>query len=880
MTTLNLLGGDWRLHFDDENVNQLAGQAGLRMLEYISGPVRSTNEVYSAVAENASYFQAMTFKNPMLPVTPNAYTMENDYFLSRTSSQFLREGAITATWALKLVGPDSDSAGHGVLKVAYTGGTAPVAGDIGRRITQADSGDTGTLLEFDLDPDGTTIAWIRPDDSTPVTGDLFDGTGALTATGGTMSTTSSTAGISGTTQWSAVQAIGSVPTATEVYVVQDRVKLQSATPGDTFQWWATDPAVNLGIISILVMIRNSGALIKDGDVEVFARRYGALYDNFRLNVAAGGFQALPLASQPDLNNTTGYRTTGTLSGVTGTFNVGNGIYAGATWATASARGVITETNGNTDLEYYLVGDLTDFSNTQSIQEYDFVTSADGDADATTGTIAVNLTGPTDTASGEGGNLTLTLGAVTTVDFDGDGTNENYSITVDAQSNIPVAKVYERFKYVCRRGAPNTDLFGAGTNVPGETYRGNEGTFFYDNPLGGGLDVDGDDLAIAAKTGFSARLTAANPTPADSVQAYIVMMDIQSSLVANQPANNDQVDDEAGGDSVDIDTGGAGGAIQRYTVSKQSPLGTFTGSVINLSRGVIIVNPNSGDEQAYTATPDNSATPLNPPNTIAFTVTNTRAQDRIMVSRDNGTAGVIDKDRYGGIDTPAGSYNGADDAEIRVAGTIDNQVAASSVVRVVETTLLQEHRYYYSSVTKILNGVFTLTSLSGGNTGTATASSSATQLVDDGRNFLTDGVEIGMLVRNTFAGKTTHVWEVTGFAQTGATPNDTLLVRGLYGAFDDWDSGDTYIINRLIQTYATSDNVFDLILDIEEDVGTDGSPGSASNSFVKTASSDFDVVVEVRKGGSTGPILPFALNQLVQDNSVSVTAVRQPDTIKT
>ena len=74
-----------------------------------------------------------------------------------------------------------------------------------------------------------------------------------------------------------------------------------------------------------------------------------------------------MASSPDINNTTGYRTTGTLSGITGTFTVGNGIYAGASWATATARGVITETNTNTELEYYLVGTedgaLPAFSNT-------------------------------------------------------------------------------------------------------------------------------------------------------------------------------------------------------------------------------------------------------------------------------------------------------------------------------------------------------------------------------------------------------------------------------------------------------------------------------------------------------------------------------------
>jgi hypothetical protein len=193
---------------------------------------------------------------------------------------------------------------------------------------------------------------------------------------------------------------------------------------------------------------------------------------------------------------------------------------------------------------------------------------------------------------------------------------------------------------------------------------------------------------------------------------------------------------------------------------------------------------------------------------------------------------------------------------------------------VENSLIQEHRYYYSSVTKVASGEFTLTSLTGGNTGAATATST-TQLVDDGRNFLSDGVEVGMLVRNTTVGKTTHVWEVTGFATTGLTSNDTLNVRPLYGTPDDWDNTDTYIINRLIQTYANTDDLFDLIIDKEEDVGTDGAPGSIQNTFVKQLASPFDVVVEVRQGKV---ILPFSLNQTVGDNSVTVTTVRQEDTI--
>ena len=307
MSSITVLGGDFEILFDDEK-NQNGGSnavAGMRTVRHTgaSSTVYTTNQLYSAVADASDDFQAMGFKNPMLPTTPNAYTMENQYFIPRSSTQYLKEGAITAEWSLT-----GSVEGDGVIKVVYTGGTSFVSSDIGRQAVKGSS--TGTLLDFDKDQDGSLAAWIRPDDPSS---DTFSGTGSLTvvADGGTGASTSSVAGVSGENVFAAIQAIGSVPTATEVYIIQDRNKV--ASWDGSFQWWATDENASLGIISILAQVKDSGTLIADGDVEVFARRYTALYDNFRLNVAGGGFSALPLASAPDINNTTGYKNSGTLS---------------------------------------------------------------------------------------------------------------------------------------------------------------------------------------------------------------------------------------------------------------------------------------------------------------------------------------------------------------------------------------------------------------------------------------------------------------------------------------------------------------------------------------------------------------------------------------
>lgn len=848
MTTLAILNGDWEILFEDETVG--SGVTGMRMIRRASGAsstIYTTLQLYSAVADAADEFQAMGFRNPMLPVTPNAFTMENKYFIPRSSTEWLKEGTISADWSYTSL-PDTD--GNGVVCVEWSGGTGPVTGDIGRLITQGDSGDTGTLLDFETLPDGTTtVVWIRPTDSTPVTGDLFDGTGTLIVTGGTMSSTASANGKIGSTRYTAIQAIGSVPQGSEVYVYQDRNKITDWE--GNFQWWATDANVSLGIISVLIRThRNETDLtatngIANADLEVFARRYTSLYDNFRLNVAGGGFSALPLASSPDINNTTGYQTFTGSSG-SNTFDVGNGIYVGTDWASASKKGILTAVSGTTGapvLEYYLVGDLTDFANLDAVKEYVFSTQADGDATCTAGTPTTNSGGPTDTAAGEGGNVTLTVGH-TTSDFDGNGTAEPWSITVNAQTNIPVAKVYERLKYVTRRGAPNTDLFGAGVNIPGESYRGLE-ALYYTVSHSASL-TEGDDLTQSTGGNWTGRLIGSNQTGAgeDVNQSYITTTDGQTSLESLVDA--DVVDDETS-DQATIDTGGAGGASLSISSPKASPFGTFTGSVIFGAQGVLFTGIDN-DPQAYTLT-DDLGTLRPPPNTVTILVDNTEQFDRVLVARDTGTAGIIDRDQFGGMTATAVSAK-----SVTVAGTIDSEVPDVGVVRIVDTGTFEEHRYYYDSYTSTVFNFIDITASS------ATAGTSDTVLEDTTASFVTEGVEVGMLV---YVAARTSTYEVTA-----VTDADTLQLRLLYGA-GGFVSGDAYTINETIQAYDTSDDIYDLLLDYE------ATTTSISNTIVKTPAANFGVVVNVRQGKV---ILPFTQNATVGDSGLTVTTVRQDDTI--
>jgi len=844
MTTLSILGGDFEILFADEVVG--SGTTGMRMIRRAAGAsatVYTTLALYSDVAANADAFQAMGFTNPMLPTTPNEFTLENQYFIPRSSTEWLKEGTIKANWSYT---NDPDTDGHGVVRVPYTGGTNFVSGDIGRKVVQGGT-DSGTLLDFETEPDGTTVAWIRPDDSDPTTGDLFDGTGALVVTGGTGSTTSSTAGTIGQTQYTAFQAIGSVPTSTEVYIYQNRIKITDSTGG--FQWWTTDPTVSLGIISVLLRTQQGGELVAKGDVEVFSRRYTSLYDNFRLNVSAGGFAALPLASAADINNTTGYQTM-TGSAGSGTFVAGEE----ATEAVSGATVVLTAVGGTVSvpiLEYYLVGDLTDLfsSGAQTL------TGADSGATCTTAAPTANPGGPTETGAGNGATVTISAGDAN-ADHDGNGTNEAYAGTVDAQgpgaNGVPVATVYEVIKYRCSRGQ-TTDLF-TGMNQPGESYRGAESTVYVDTPV----NTMGETDDVSSGTGdWTARLMSSHTTTVeqDVSQAFIVVTDQQTSV--DVILDGYTISDETTG-SVDVDTAGAGGAILPLGSPKSSPFGTFTGSQLFGAPAILFTGQADADTQAYTLTDAVGQLRVSP-NTVTYQVNNTVSGDVVYAARDTGTPGVIDKDKYGGLAAPAAGYNQIGDYFLRVAGNIstDPEIPDVAWVRVIENTLLQEHHYVYDALDNTneefdLRGPFT--------GGTATAGTSDTVLEDTSGDFVNESAEIGMLI---YVAARTSTYEVTA-----VTDADTLAIQLIYGA-GGFVSADTYTLNALIQSYAATDDIHDLILDRVAD-GT-----SVSNTFIKTLAADFTTVCNVRNGKN---ILPFTINQNVNDSGASITTVRQPDTI--
>ena len=852
MSSISILGGDWEILFDDERTTVNAVQGMKTIRKAVATPaIVTTNVLYSAVADAMDELNAMDDENPILPTTPEAYTMENGYFIPRSSTEFLTGGA------LKSVGWGSNV----ICRKPYTAGTGFVAGDIGREVTESASGDTGTLLDFETEPDGTLVLWIRPED--PAT-DLFDSvTGTIGVTGdagtgvsGTLVATQEAT--TGECLFANVQVIGAVPTATEAYLVQDRVKYTTTT--GAFQWWTTDATVATGIVDILVRVQNAnfnliGGFIADGDLEFFARRPGALFDNFRLNVAGGGRSAIPLASAPDINDAIGYRTfTTTDSSGTGTFDVGNGIYVGASWATATARGVITLVGGtgaNPLIEYYIVGDLTDLANLDAATEYDFVTAGDGDATTNVATPTNTSGGPADSAAGESASITVNHGDFD-VDHDGDGSTEPYSMQIDAQSNVSAAKVYRRIKHLCRRGAG--DPFNDTIGLDGELFRGMTLQVAYDGPA----NVLAEGATIETVTGGNTWTGHSIRNNATASPTYVTMTDDQTSL--DSLLNNDVVR-EIGtpANTVTVLTDGAGYAVRAVTPVKASPFGTYTGTQIFGARGVSYINFASADTQAYTLTDDNG-TLRTSPNTVTVEITGLDftgvpdATDRVFLSPDTGVAGVIDKDMDGGITgTPA-----IGNATIPVASTIDVERPQAGYIRVVDTGNGDEQRYHYSS---FAGTTYTLTAVTDA-TGTAPATGGLTTLNGTATLWSTGGTPVvpGMLVRNTTDGTVfSEVIDVVSDTELTVTDNGTSWVSQ---AFE---------INQTVRAYESTDNIYCPILDGY------ATATAFSNTLVKTPAANFGAVMNVRQGKV---IIPFTQNVTITDTGGSFPAIRTPDTIAT
>jgi len=611
----------------------------------------TVNQLYSAIQnlfddESGGAGTHMNEGVPMSTQTPTEYTIgeieSNDsepWFIDEETIKHLKGGSLQTTGWTRTEGTDI-----GIIIITYTGTPSPAfdSGDIGAAIVHSDT-DAGKLLHYDTT---NKKLWIRPDSNAAI--NSFDSaSGTMNITGGPQSLSQSAdAPISGENIWANIFFLGALVNETEIYVSQETTKIT--------QWWDSED------IDILVLIQEMDTLIDKGYLTVYARQYATLFDHFIVDVSLGGRNPIPLVASDDINNDTGYVLL-ECSGGSGTFVEGEVIGNNDVKASATALGVITDvagTSSDPDLTVYMVGDLTDFTNSDTVESYS--TTADGDVDT------VSAVGPTNLDT----DPTFTFGADNTKDLsDGKGPSP-YNVIIDCKGNT-LSDFYEYTKYLTRRGY-TTPLSGK----EGQQYLGTGEIYL--EMLADGNFAEGDKITgtNSQATGYIVANHVYNPY-------YLTVRDVRGTF-----ENSEQITDETSGDANTV----ASGAVETISLSKVAPFGTLAGGQFFGARGVWIENMHADDANNYQLT-DSEGDTHDPPASVSLVIDKLASGDRVAIFRASSADGPADK-TY--LTSETAGNNNETDTTFVVQETIPADTPASGILKVVDKTNLAEQRYSYTS----------------------------------------------------------------------------------------------------------------------------------------------------------------------------------------
>jgi len=239
--------------------------------------------------------------------------------------------------------------------------------------------------------------------------------------------------------------------------------------------------------------------------------------------------------------------------------------------------------------------------------------------------------------------------------------------------------------------------------------------------------------------------------------------------------------------------------------RSAPLGTFAGGKWFTAVGIWLQDVAGADAILFQLIDSDGAT-QDPPNFVNVEQTVTVSGDRCGTYEDDGT-GLVKKDTY----NSHASNNTLDDIFWDTDGTpaIRLDSPATGWVIVVDDSStsgqVKEHAYFYNSFS---GDIFTLDVIADS---VGTAGAGGLTHTNSGRNFTTDGVLAGMIVRNVTSG------DIGIIATVGTT---TFTVKQLEGGGDgQFDTGDDIRINKLVVTYVAADTAFVPYIN-EDATGTD------------------------------------------------------------
>lgn len=404
--------------------------------------VYTANELYSYLMDTFDELEQMDDPIPMTAQTPTEYTLVNGWFMDDDSFKYLKGGAIKTDGHLNEIQ---------ILTLSSSGYTNAVATDIGRTVRD-DGVDTGPLLAYN---NTTRKWWIRY-------GSTIAANSAITINGGTGAGTAATNSATGENLWANVYTLGSIEEDDnqQIYIEQNGVRIFSGS-----EWW---PESGSGTrhIDVLIKVREANTEINGAQITVFLRHYppngnADLYDHFGIDLSAGGRNAVPLATSPDLNNTSPHATVSTYNDITIAFVNGTINYSAISGPFTNLETVTGGTSGATAL--FVRQTTTSGAGTMTLANI-VGTFQSGE------TITGSTSGRTATTS------STVTGAYTTPKAFTQGTDYNYSVIINCAGR-PLSQVYEYCKYVTRINSTFTMYPTITSNGPTTTWTTIQGQLY-------------------------------------------------------------------------------------------------------------------------------------------------------------------------------------------------------------------------------------------------------------------------------------------------------------------------------------------------------------------------------------------------------------------
>ncbi len=300
----------------------------------------------------------------------------------------------------------------------------------------------------------------------------------------------------------------------------------------------------------------------------------------------------------------------------------------------------------------------------------------------------------------------------------------------------------------------------------------------------------------------------------------------------------------------------------YTATKPAPYGTLAGTLLFAAQGVWIQGTASVDDLRLT---DDSGNAQQGTPSVLVQINNTRVSDVISCFLEDGSTGLPLKTQFTSQGVTAVSAS-----SFQIDATIPVDTPATGALFIVDddfTQADQEHRYVYQS---FATDTFVLKAEV---TGTATGGDSDTVLIDSGNPFGASTTSRGDIIRNATDAAIGYIETFDGIGQV-----TTTQMRASNGNVIPWQSGDTFEVNSIVNATTSSDTAFVPYLDAIEDNGSEGTPGTVSDTLLFL--SNRAVVIRVRNNLADPKIVPFVTTSDILSGGMTVSVIRTEDTVTT